>query len=121
LDTRAKKPLLAPFFKTNSQFLEITSDRSIFSNINCIEMCRNYYGVNCFKFGPASAVKLTFYGKVLKPSRFFKAFGVKKINERGNKLTNNFSGLVTSNLGPDVAHLVAETFLTNMIIFFPSN
>jgi hypothetical protein len=37
---------------------------------------------------------------------FFKSFGTKKINERiltSNKLTNNFTGLVTSGLGPDVA------------------
>jgi hypothetical protein len=39
-------------------------------------------------------------------TNFFKSFGVKKINElvtTSNKLTNNFSGLVTSGLGMDVA------------------
>jgi hypothetical protein len=37
---------------------------------------------------------------------FFKSFAVKKINElaaTSNKLTNNFAGLVTNGLGPDVA------------------
>jgi hypothetical protein len=37
---------------------------------------------------------------------FSKSFGVKKINElviTSNKFTNNFSGLVTSCLGPDMA------------------
>jgi hypothetical protein len=39
-------------------------------------------------------------------SVFFKSFRVKKINERvvtRNKLTNNFTGLITTGLGPDVA------------------
>jgi hypothetical protein len=38
---------------------------------------------------------------------FFKSIGAKKINElvvTGNELTNNFEGLVTSGLWPDVAH-----------------
>jgi hypothetical protein len=37
---------------------------------------------------------------------FFKSFGVKKINKlvvTSNKLTDNFAGLVASDLGPDVA------------------
>jgi hypothetical protein len=40
-----------------------------------------------------------------KNRHFFKSFGVKKINElvvTSNKFSNNFAGLVTSGLGPDV-------------------
>jgi hypothetical protein len=66
--------------------------------------------------------KLTFYRRVLKSvacvalvrkaaneiriSIFFKLLGEMKINElvvTSNKLTNNFAGLVTSGLRPDVA------------------
>jgi hypothetical protein len=65
--------------------------------------------------------KLTFYGRVLKSIAcvalehkaaeeiritIFKHFRMKKVNEfvvTSNKLTNNFAGLVTSGLGPDVA------------------
>jgi hypothetical protein len=39
-------------------------------------------------------------------SRFFRSFGVKKINEliiSKNKFINTFAGLVTSGLGPHVA------------------
>jgi hypothetical protein len=67
--------------------------------------------------------KLTIYGMVSKSvacvalvrkaayevriTIFFKSFGVRKINELvviGKKLTNNFACLITSGLGPDVAH-----------------
>jgi hypothetical protein len=37
---------------------------------------------------------------------FYKSFGINKVNElvvTSNKLTNNFAGLVTSGLGPNVA------------------
>jgi hypothetical protein len=65
--------------------------------------------------------KLTFYDMVLKSvacalvrkaaneiriTIVCNSFGVKKINElvlSSNKLTNNFTSLVTSGLGPDVA------------------
>jgi hypothetical protein len=66
--------------------------------------------------------KLIYYGRVLKSTErvalvrkaadeiritiFFKSFAVRKINElavTSNKLTNNFAGLITSGLGPDVA------------------
>jgi hypothetical protein len=66
--------------------------------------------------------KLIFYGRVLKSvvcealvrkaadeiknRDFFRSFGGKKINElvvSGDKLKNDFAGLVTSVLGPDVA------------------
>jgi hypothetical protein len=49
-------------------------------------------------------VRKAVYGKRI--TTFFKIFGVKNINEplvTNNKLTNNFSGLVTSSLEPDVA------------------
>jgi hypothetical protein len=39
-------------------------------------------------------------------TNFFKSFGVEKINElvvTSYKLTNNFAGLITNGLGPDVA------------------
>jgi hypothetical protein len=94
------------------------------SNINFIEMCTNYHRViRYFKFAPAKQLvseKLTFYGRILKSTVcvalvlrqgknffFFKSCEINKIKElvaTSNTLTNSFADLVTSNLGPDVAH-----------------
>jgi hypothetical protein len=76
--------------------------------------------------------KLTFYDRVLKRiscvalvpkaadeikiTIFFKYFGenkIKKLAAISNKLKNNLAGLVTSGLGPDVAHSLLSWTMLN--------
>lgn len=51
-----------------------------------------------------------------KNQNFYKSFGIKNINDvtvTSNTLTNNFVGLVSSGLGPDVVHrLPVESYCT---------
>lgn len=83
-------------------------------HIDWTGMFTNYYGIGCSKFGFESAVKRTLNDMCV--------FGVKKMNVvvyvTINKLANDFTALVTSGLGPDVASLVAEKVLANIVIFF---
>jgi hypothetical protein len=125
LDPRAKIPLLALFFKINSLFL-----LTLTAQIQILLKCTRITQAFCFISASVTAYirhifnleKLTFYDRVLRLiacvalfrkatdeiriTVFFISLRTKKINElviTSNKLTNNFAGLVTSSLGPDVA------------------
>jgi hypothetical protein len=83
--------------------LNLLLQQLVFDTVVTCKTCTVYVG---FLKSTACVALVRKAADEIRITIFLKSFGVWKINElvvTSNKLTNNFDGLVTSGLGPDMA------------------